>query len=281
MNLSIIIPVISQPGETKLCLDLLLQNSETNPEIIIIDNGGKEKFADNFPELLGKVKLIRHEENIGLLSSVKEGIKQASNDIVMFTHNDVYIYDKGWDTRVLDEFKKDEHLGLLSFCGGTGLAPGGGRIGFSSNMQGRSHTLHTGEEINLSNAKVHGRKMNDYEVMDSAVVDGCVMILDKKVVEKCGGIYQMTEGLTEHHFYDKQISVEIILNGFRVKTLGIPFDHQGGVTSIRGEFMDWAKVQQKKDGERYQNVDAGSYLYRLSEDAFLKKYNPKLPVFPN
>ena len=236
MKISVIIPVLNQYKLVAQAINYLAENAITSPELILIDNAsdeGGEKLKDALFKSgidteklarLSELKIIDLEQNIGTYATFKEGLKYATEDILVYMHSDVFIYQAGWDKIVLDKFEADAGLGLIGFIGSNEIDNLGGRgCGTKSNMQGRETKTLT-NTWKGSPAESHGRRITTLET--GAVVDGCVMILRKDCLSKL----ERVEDFPLHHFYDRLISCQVLEKGYRVGVLGIEFDHISGQT---------------------------------------------------
>src|SRR6185312_1005401 len=109
-----------------------------NTEILVVNNGsndGTKEFIEKFvfPHFPDH-RMIDNPENVGVLRSMQQIVENAKGDVIAIVHNDLYILEKGWDTRVLQEFEQDPKLGLAGFLGAEGIGDNGGRINTHSNM---------------------------------------------------------------------------------------------------------------------------------------------------
>lgn len=234
-RLSIVVGVLNQFELAEKTIHMMVDNLDhpEEVELIAIDNGSDENFGaymmrdtkDPFKQLESAV-CRRNEKNTGNYPMFKQGCDMAKGDVIAFLHSDVFVYEKGWDTKVLAQFDANESLGLVGFIGSTEIDNWGGRGGGThSNMQG--HTMY-GETRQWfgSEAKIHGRQDRGF-IIDGSVVDGCVMIFRKSVLEKI----EVIETLPPHHFYDRIMSVQVIEAGYKVGILGVEFDHVSGQTA--------------------------------------------------
>lgn len=211
--LDIIIPVIDNRDLTIKCLDHLFDNAKEQLHIILIDNASVLPYTQlsvPYP-----VSIVRNARNVGMIESLRQGMVLATSEHVIYMHNDVFIQEKGFDTRIIRAFEDDEDLALLGFFGALGIGADGGRIYPFSNM--------VGKEIG-SHGREHGSYMN--KLCYSAVLDGLALIFNKAAYDSVGlpcSVY--------HHFYDKMIPLHYWLHGWKVATIGIAFDHGSGFTS--------------------------------------------------
>ena len=80
--ISVIIPVYNGAQYVKACLDMMMGQSYTNLEIIVIDDGSVDDSASityGYP-----VKLIKHEHNRGLSAARNTGIDAANGEFIHF-----------------------------------------------------------------------------------------------------------------------------------------------------------------------------------------------------
>lgn len=117
LKVSIIIPVYNSEKYIKKCIDSVLNQSYTNIEIIIINDGSK----DNSDKILKEFEKKYHEkinyivqENMGVAKTRNKGIKIATGDYIAFIDNDDYI-EKDY-IQTLVENSKNGFYDIV-FCG--------------------------------------------------------------------------------------------------------------------------------------------------------------------
>src|SRR5690554_4962496 len=127
MKLSVVIPVHNVHNVTFGCLENLNAVSKTKPEVIVIDNGSEEPFVapDLYPSI--RVRVVRNPNNTGVWPTFRQGLESTDAEIIAFIHNDLYIYEEGWDKRLIDAFKQDAQLALVGFIGSNEQDRDGGR----------------------------------------------------------------------------------------------------------------------------------------------------------
>jgi len=236
-KLSIVVGVLNQFELAQETIKMMIGNLShpEQTELLIIDNGSDSMFPMPSPEDQELYKKLanggvctRNEKNTGNYPLFKQGLSLVKGEVVAFLHSDVFVYEKGWDDKVLAQFDANEKLGLVGFIGSTEIDNWGGRGGGThSNMQGFSvpHKHDTGN-WNGSKAEVHGKRDTGF-IIDGSVVDGCVMIFRKSVLAQI----EFIETLPPHHFYDRIMSVQVIEAGYKVGILGVEFDHVSGQTA--------------------------------------------------
>lgn len=90
MKLSIIIPVYRTQDTLARCLDSVLQQSFTDYEIILVDDGSPDEcpcLCDEYADVYENVKVI-HKENGGLSDARNAGIAQAEGEYITFVDSD-------------------------------------------------------------------------------------------------------------------------------------------------------------------------------------------------
>lgn len=124
VNVSVVIPVYNQLKVTLDCLRDLINTYGVSIEIIVVDDGSKEKISAVVPRLFPQVKLIRSEENCGFAPTVNKGIRAASHDKICLLNNDIRLPNPKW-LKIMVESLQDFDL----------TAPAGGRMDSDWNYQ--------------------------------------------------------------------------------------------------------------------------------------------------
>ena len=82
-------------------------------EIIIVDNGSKKDYSQEFKKLNPSVKVIRSEDNLGFSGGNNLGIKEAKGEFLFFVNNDTEFTEGLVDT-LIDTLKKHPDVGAVS-----------------------------------------------------------------------------------------------------------------------------------------------------------------------
>ena len=272
--LTIYIPVIDHHELTAKCLAHFKET--VNPaefRVIIVDNGSDVPYRAEEFDVPFKVNVIRNEENLGgyypLLQAYTLLLDKAAgqlhyNDCIGLMHNDVFVYEPGWDKRVCDAFAQDAKLGLIGFCGSNEVCDRGGRGGGTMcNFDGRNGQLqqHTGKRVtNLEPA---------------IILDSLTMIFRAQAIP----FLRIDENIVQCHFYDKIWSMRIAESGLRVAVLGILIDHMGGQTAVgMAKYAESAARWCKSHGLPYNEADvnsAGHAVYCEAERRMFEEFAPK------
>ncbi len=245
-TITVAIPCLNQMeiGQTSLfCFDQL-----TSPacKFILIDNGSQQDYKKFTKTCLSSKWLyVRNEENIGLLKTIQQAYELCDTDILILSHNDVWIYRAYWDKIIGNLFEDIYMLGGVGLFGGKGC----GREG---------HRLDTfGSLINIWG---HGRKMTmPWET--ATVFDGFFMAYSMNMLKDAGGFDQRYH---MHHIYDLDSSLTSISLGYKNVVANIPCHHLSGMTA---------------NNDAYNQV--GPAVHQANSKLFFEKWLPKLGVSVN
>jgi hypothetical protein len=185
-------------SDTLECLESLKKIDYPNYQVVVIDNGSKEKFRVQRLDLNGtegsKVKIIYNQKNLGFAGGNNVGIRYALEkgaDYVLLLNNDT-IVSQDFLKKLVDSGESNKKIGLLGpkiyfvpyqrFLSVQGFADDSQRIWFA------------GGQINwLSNqGKMKGygeidRGHYDHPpVQETEYITGCCLLIKRAVVEKIG-----------------------------------------------------------------------------------------------
>ena len=259
MKLTLAIPCFNQIEDTKGQWGCHVANiaDKENTEILVIDNGSTDGTAEFLERFIFPYfpdhRIIRHEENQGVIASMNEITREVKGDVIAILHNDVYVFEYGWDRRVIKEFADDPKLGLAGFLGAEGVGHTGGRMHTTSNML---------------EAEIHGNRVAG--VNKAIIFDGLALIGRKAMFDQVGGF---DTGYTYHHFYDRDISLASHFAGWTNKVIGVACHHRSGITANRAQYQTW--IDQKMGT---QNFSGDKASYDASERYFIEKWKGKLPI---
>ena len=92
-KISIIVPVYNVEHEPSRCVDSILNQSYTNIEVILVDDGSTDRcpsICDAFVMKDRRVRVI-HKPNGGLSSARNAGLREASGEWILYVDSDDYI----------------------------------------------------------------------------------------------------------------------------------------------------------------------------------------------
>lgn len=90
-RVSIIVPVYNVEGYIVDCIESIVAQDYTKLEIILVDDGSKDRSIDNALSYLQKYEInykVVHQENRGLPAARNSGIKQAEGEFICFIDSD-------------------------------------------------------------------------------------------------------------------------------------------------------------------------------------------------
>ena len=112
-RLSIVIPNWNGKHFLATCLNALRRQTETNIEVLIVDNAstdGSQPFVKTeYPE----VKLIELSENRGFTGACNTGIEAAAGEFIALLNNDTEVDDR-WTAEVIAAFDKRPEVGIVA-----------------------------------------------------------------------------------------------------------------------------------------------------------------------
>lgn len=86
MRKSIIIPVFNEQGNIGILIEKLIKTIDRNDELIIVNDGSTDNTKDEVKKF--NCKLINLEFNMGKGAAMKEGLKNSTNDLIIFMGGD-------------------------------------------------------------------------------------------------------------------------------------------------------------------------------------------------
>lgn len=274
MKITVGVPILNQQEVSQKFLDTLRDNEgKSYFPIVIVDNGSDPYLRSWLLGLREGDEVIRNGENEGVVKALNQIWTVASQrgaDYIFFTHNDVLIFEKGWDDKIISILEKENartdkpKVGVAGFYGAKGIGVPG-----IYQMPYQIHQLIRIE--NVSNCirmdQVHGYRPIRGEVEEVAVMDGFSLIVSVELLNKLGGF---DRSYPPHHMYDNDICLESLDKGYRNIVIPMDAQHLGGRTDV-GE--NWNKPFNKEKHEIH--ADAHPIFYEKWRPG---KHNISLPV---
>lgn len=246
MKLDVYIPAIGQEEILNQCIDFLWYNCGDGPIVtrcFVIDNGSKVPIKAG-------VKVIRNEENLGMVGSLKQALEHSDADIICYMHSDMFIYEQGWDTQIIQAFEADPKLACLGVVGAVQADANGGR---------------TGTVCAFRDGHLHGTKPTQ-KITPVCLLDGCCQIFRRSVLETVPWDEFEENGYL--FSYDKGITVWLTMASHRVGVIDLDSEHLGGRTSCQTEFNNTLT-------EKGTTLDA---MYRESERKYIERWKSCFPI---
>lgn len=108
-KISVIVPVYNVEKYLPACIDSILRQTHSNLEVILINDGSKDKsgqICDEFAKLDSRVKVV-HKENGGVSAARNIGLDSAEGDYIAFVDSDDFIAVNMYE-RLLQEIKRTD-----------------------------------------------------------------------------------------------------------------------------------------------------------------------------
>lgn len=114
----IIIPIWNQLKITKICLGRILECTNYDYGLTIIDNGSDEKTKEFLKEFVKsniqrKINLITNTINEGFIKAINKGIRQSTGAYVCILNNDT-ITTKGWLAEMIKILEDNPDIGIVN-----------------------------------------------------------------------------------------------------------------------------------------------------------------------
>lgn len=177
--------------------------------------------------------------------------KGTTEPIIAMIHDDVIIYEPGWDKRVLREFD-DPTVGLVGFGGALGHGtPNLYTVPYHLPNLARQHFM-----SNMRSAETHGARFAGER--DVAVLDGFALFVRRSVLDKWGGWPVHPD--VGYFLYAEHLCCEVRRQGLRIRLVGVDCEHLGGKSS------GTPLIDNYEDAHRYLWETSTDVLpYRVSE----------------
>ena len=229
------------PEKTKEYWHTWRRNAEQDWNLYMVLNGEAPKDDKVYRVAMpwGEHVWIHHQGFGGVVPMFRRGVQVAISDgadVIACLHDDVAIYDKGWDTTVEFLFALKTRCILAGFGGALGLGDSDiYRKPYSPMQLARQDFI-----SNMRDAEQHGRRV--VEPPRVACLDGFSLI---GRAEFFGWAWEEMERLgVVHHFYDGLISGMVAGERKEVWLLPVYCHHAGGQTAVGSVgYQKWAERQ--------------------------------------
>ncbi len=205
----------------------------------------------------------RNEPNIGPVKAFHElWVAHQDEPALIYTHDDVSIYDADWLERVCLELM-DPKVAIVGLGGATGIGvPDIYKIPYEIQQ-----LIRTDYASNQTGWEVHGTQLTGER--NVAVVDGFFMACKGAFLKEVGGWSWIQSNF---HCYDTAMCLEAIRRGWEVRIVGVSCDHHGGGTSTKAEYVDWCKEHATTPEE--EHLAPHRWLYREYIDVLPLRVTP-------
>ena len=113
---SIIIPVYNVEQYLDQCMETVLGQTYSNLDIILVDDGSKDKSSQMCDEYVAKDKRVKvlHKENGGLSSARNKGLELAKGQYIIFPDPDDYL-EKDYIQTIINTIKTNNWPDFIFF----------------------------------------------------------------------------------------------------------------------------------------------------------------------
>lgn len=173
----------------------------------------------------------------------QQALKDSSNNIVLFCHDDIEFDTVNWGRKLLNHFKRNPDYGIIGAAGTRYLSESGRWWDDFSKMHGQVYHKHNGNKWLSKYSSSIGNKLQDV-----ILVDGLFFAIQKNVIKK-----DFDVSVKGFHFYEVTFCVNNFLEGVKI-----------------GVFTD-IKITHKSIGETNQEWEDNRKL-------FSENYKDSLPL---
>jgi len=257
MRLAVVIPAAHNVEMTAECQRHAQDNATLRDTVVgVFDNGvgwgawGDGTNIGNYPAFYAPLQELR-----------------TDFDVALFIHNDLYIWESGYDARIIEAFEQDDQLGLLGFVGSPEFDHAGGRGYWAwSNFQGL--------EPGTSHASEHGIQEPGFR--PAANLDGCALAFRIEALNEI----PRDPDFPPHHFYDRVFCCEMLSRGWHVGYLGIGCDHLNGQTANVYAGYKSLAAQWCEDHDCVRTGEPDHDVYLEAEAQFQARWREELRFIP-
>jgi len=225
-------------------LALALDNATGPISVVAFGNGVELAMPAKYAEL--DHVITSKPENLGVPAGLHELWLQAKhrwpdnpqNEVVAYVHDDVYIYERGWDERVRAVFERDPKCGLAGFGGSTAYgSPSIYKARYSWQQVARQNFF-----SNMRSAETHGQRIKNE--MPIVFTDGYSMIVRRSLLDTIGG-WSVIPRQYVHYGYDCFIACMARRHGYNAWLVPVDIEHGVG---------GWGALTRNEDGGSYQQL---------------------------
>lgn len=206
---------------------------------------------------VGDVRVTSSPTNIGMTRGLHHlwEVSRADYDIIAYQHDDLDIYEAGWDQRVIEKFEQFPNCAVVSFGGADALASDDlYKTPYQMGQLARSGFL-----SNLRSAERHGERT--YIEQPIASFDSFSMICRMSFLDRIGGWAWYPYPC---HNIDNSLACMARRHGMTSWLVPIDCEHHGGKTSTAAIYQDYAMAE--FGGDRQVHADSHVWMYEEFRD---------------
>ncbi|MCX5667110.1 MAG: glycosyltransferase family 2 protein [Candidatus Omnitrophica bacterium] len=253
MKCDIVMAVWNNLELTKNCIDSIIENTDTDYRLIIIDNASNDETKKYLEQLKDKegtrVLLIRNESNLGFIKAVNQGMRLSEAPYVCLINNDTVV-TRGWLGEMIRVAQSSPRIGLIN--------P-------SSNTLGQKPDK--GESVEVYAERL--KKVSAHQTEIGSAIGFC-MLIKKEVIDKVG-VFDEIYGMG--NFEDTDYSRRAIKEGYICARAHRAYVfHDEGSSFIRGSIFDDNFERNRQIYEfRWGKRKWIAYIISSSDDNMIKE----------
>ena len=219
------------------------------------DNQNHIKHVEETSGIYKDLEVIQYinDGEYSLTQLYNKALKETTNDIVVFCHDDIIFETKNWGKKIVNHFKRNPDYGIVGKAG-TKYMPKSGRW-WDNGM-----TEVIGQVYHQSEGKKWLSKYSEYfgnKIEDTIIVDGLFFVVNKNNIKQT-----FDEDIKGFHFYEVDFCFNNFLNGVKV----------GVISDISITHLSIGQTNDQWENNRVQFVDKYVINYhRLSHTPMISK----------
>lgn len=238
---------------------------------VIVDNASETPYRhEDYAYSKFPVHVIRNDVNRGYYFPLVQLLNTYQDEEIGLIHNDMVLYEEGWDVRMAKAFEYDPHLGLIGLCGSNEIDERGGR-------GGGTMCFFRGADVTFGSTTLKGQDQSAglriSDLRAACTLDSLFMMFRRGVIPELmsSAANDSWGDVTLAHFYDRIWPLRTLEAGYRVAVLGVECDHLGGMTCVANQryYDDCVKWLEERNIP-YENPETEMYL--VAERRYLGEY---------
>jgi glycosyltransferase involved in cell wall biosynthesis len=174
-----------------------------------VDNPNHKEHIEKTSGIHKGLEVIQFINNgeFSVTELYNKALKETTNDIVVFCHDDVIIETNNWGNKIINHFKRNSEYGILGKAG-TKYMPKSGMwwdVGMTE-VVGQVYHQHGDQKWLSQYSESFGNKIDD-----TIIVDGLFFAINKKNIKT-----EFDESIKGFHFYEVDFCFNNFLKGVKV-----------------------------------------------------------------
>ncbi|MBM2827406.1 MAG: putative glycosyltransferase, partial [Dehalococcoidia bacterium] len=175
-KVSVVIVCTNELKEIKECIPPLLEQSYSNYEVLLMDNGSTDGSPEYVEANFGGVKVIRNRANLGYAGANNRGFQYASGEYIAVLNPDTVV-ERDWLKELVKAMEENPSVGLATskIC----------------HLKDKSRINTCGNDVHFTGlAFCRGLDLprGSFSVQEYVpAISGCAFVIRKSVLERVGG----------------------------------------------------------------------------------------------